>query len=211
MLSEWKEAINAEYQSLLDHDTFDVVNRPQNTKVIRTHHVFKIKRDEKGKISKFKARFARGDTQIEGENFFEVFSPTLRSESIRRLAAFAVQSGCQLHHLDVQTAFLNAPLEEDVYLEIPEGFEHFGSRTKVFKLNKSIYGFRQAGRNWNELFKSTLINMGYIQSAADPCIFLKYNQDGALISVIGIFVDDCLFVGGGRAKYPCQEQTDGDF
>ena len=195
--AEFIDALKVEYQSLLDHDTFDKVDRPINTKVIRTHHVFTIKRDENGKISKFKARLvARGDTQIEGENFFEVFSPTLRSESTRRLTAFAVQSGFKIHHLDVQTAFLNAPLEEDIYLEIPEGFEDFGSRTKVLKLNKSIYGLRQAGRNWNVLFSSTLLDMGYAQSAADPCIFIKYNQDGTLISAIGIFVDDGLVVGG---------------
>ena len=78
---EWKEAIKAEYQSLLDHDTFDLVERPQNTKVIRTHHVFKIKRDEKGNISKFKARLvARGDTQIEGENFLK-YSAQLYDQS----------------------------------------------------------------------------------------------------------------------------------
>jgi hypothetical protein len=113
--AEWKEAIKAEYKSLLDHDTFSIVNRPKDTKVIRSHHVFKIKMDDQGQISKFKARLvARGDTQVEGENFFEVFSPTLRSESIRRLVAYAVQSGGQIHHLDVQTAFLNAPLDEDV-------------------------------------------------------------------------------------------------
>ena len=193
---EWKEAVRTEFQSLLDYDTFDKVDRPKDKKVIRTHLIFKIKRDEKDNL-KYKVRLvARGDTQIEGENFFEVFSPTLRSESIRRLVAFAVQTGGKIHHLDVQTAFLNAPLEEDVYLEIPEGFEDFGSRTKVLKLNKSIYGLRQAGRNWNALFKSTLLNMGYIQSAADPCIFLKYNQDNTPISAIGVFVDDCLVIGG---------------
>ena len=193
---EWMKAIVAEYQSLLDHNTFDVVDRPTNAKIIRTLLVFKIKRDENGN-QKFKARLvARGDTQIEGENFFEVFSPTLRSESIRRLVAFAVQTGCQIHHLDVQTAFLNAPLEEDVYIEIPEGFQQFGSRTKCLKANMSIYGLRQAGRNWNKFFKKKLIDMGYVQSAADPCIFIKYNQEGEIISVIGIFVDDCLVVGG---------------
>ena len=60
----------------------------------------------------------------------------------------------------------------------------------------SIYGLRQAGRNWNKLFKKKLLDMGYVQSTADPCIFIKYNQAQEIVYVIGIFVDDCLVVGG---------------
>ncbi len=205
---EWKESIAAEHKSLLDQKTFEVVDRPIDKKPISSRYVFKIKTDEKGAISKFKTRLvAKGFTQIPGQDFFEVFSPTLRMDSIRFLISTAVQNEMKVHHLDVETAFLNGKLAEEIYLEIPEGFEDFDRKKKVFKLNKSIYGLKQASRVWNDLFSSELINLGLVRSTADPCIFIKYSSSPTTtttsttptqmpIGMIGVFVDDCFVVGG---------------
>ncbi len=208
---EWKESIAAEHKSLQDLKTFEVVDRPIDKKPITSRYVFKIKTDEKGAISKFKTRLvARGFTQTYGQDYFEVFSPTLRMDSIRFLISTAVQNQMKIQHLDVETAFLNGVLAEEIYLEIPEGFDEYDRKSKVFKLKKSIYGLKQASRVWNELFTSELLKMGLIQSDADPCVFIKY-QDSSQpattttststtprvpIGMIGVFVDDCLAVGG---------------
>jgi hypothetical protein len=211
---EWERAISAEQKSLLDLNTFELVDRPVGKLPITAKYVFKIKTDEKGAISKYKARLvARGFQQSYGENFKDVFSPTLRMDSIRFLISTAVQNQMKVHHLDVQTAFLNGTLAEEIYMEIPEGFDEkiYDKKSKVFKLKKSIYGLKQASRVWNELFTNDLKKSGLIQSAADPCIFLKYPTSNKVsfnveteekenseipIALIGVFVDDCFVVGG---------------
>ena len=190
---EWKEAISVEHQSLIDHGTFEIVDRPLNKKPITSRHVFKIKTDDKGVISKFKARLvARGYNQTYGEDYFEVFSPTLRMDSVRFLIATAAKKSMRVHHLDVETAFLNGNLEEEIYLEIPDGFEEYDRTKKCFKLKKAIYGLKQASRAWNKLFTSKLLELGFRQSIADPCIFIRGD------TYIGVFVDDCFVVGGDK-------------
>jgi hypothetical protein len=197
-VAEWKKSIQAEHQSLIDHGTFEIVDRPINKKPITSRHVFKIKTDDKGAIAKFKTRLvARGFNQTYGEDYFEVFSPTLRMESVRFLIATAVMKQMKVHHLDVETAFLNGTLAEDIFMEIPDGFDQFDKSKQCFKLKKSIYGLKQASRVWNELFTAELINLGFKRSDGDPCIFVLTNQQ-QLIALIGVFVDDCFIVGGDK-------------
>jgi hypothetical protein len=120
-------------------------------------------------------------------------------DSIRYLVSTAVQNQMSIHHLDVETAFLNGTLAEEIYLEIPDGFEDykFNRKTQVFKLKKSIYGLKQASRVWNELFTAELIKLGLKQSTADPCIFIKYQESTDIpVAAVGVFVDDCFVVGG---------------
>ena len=196
---EWKTSIQDEQRSLLNLNTFTVVNRPKDMPVVKSRYVFKIKTDEDGAFSRFKTRLvAKGYTQTEGVDYFETFSPALRLESFRFFTSSAVMLGMEIRHLDVQTAFLNGDLDEEIYMEIPEAFDLIDAdrRNHVLKLNKAIYGLKQASRNWNKKFTSVIVAMGFVQSLADPCIFYKYNQDGNLISAIGIFVDDCLIAGG---------------
>jgi hypothetical protein len=193
----WKEAVKAEHKSLVDNGTFKVVNRPIGKKTITSRHVFKVKTDDTGAVSKFKARLvARGFLQTKGVDYFENFSPTLRADSLRYLIATAARLGMKAIHLDVETAFLNGKLSEEIYMEIPEGWEGLDRKTQVFLLLKSIYGLKQASRIWNELFTEEIKGLGYIQSAADPCIFIKYDNNGNPIAFIGIFVDDCIVIGG---------------
>jgi hypothetical protein len=166
-------------------------------KVIKGALIFKIKSDQDGKIAKFKARcVAKGYLQQYGIDYFETFSPTLRQSSLRYLLSFSAINNFNVYHLDVQTAFLNGHLAEDIYMEVPEGFESLNAdkSKQVLKLKKSIYGLKQSSRVWNETFTNIIKSMGFQQSQADPCLFLKYN-DNQLIAVIGIFVDDCLVSG----------------
>jgi transposase InsO family protein len=194
---EWIKSIAAEHQSLIDHGTFEVVNRAPDKTTVTSGHVFKIKTDSNGAISKYKTRLvAKGYSQIYGKDYFEVFAPTLRMETIRYLVATAVRLDLNIYHLDVETAFLNGTLAEEIYMEIPEGFSQYDRSKQVFKLKKSIYGLKQASRVWNELFSSEIIKYGFVRSSAEPCLFFKFNDKKELVNLIGIFVDDCFVVGG---------------
>jgi hypothetical protein len=197
---EWQKSIIEEQQSLIKLNTFEVVPRPTNKPIVKSRYVFKIKTDEKGKISRFKTRLvAKGYTQTQGVDYFDTFSPAIRLSSLRYLFSAAVLNKFKIHHLDVQTAFLNGDLAEEIYMEIPEHFDILNADRKkqVLKLNKSIYGLKQASRVWNEKFTSTITSMGFIQSDGDPCIFIKYKstEKQQPICIIGIFVDDCFVLG----------------
>lgn len=197
-VKSWKEAMEIEIKSLVKLETFELVPFQPNMKVIKGGFVYKIKTDQDGKISKFKARcVAKGYSQEYGIDYFDTFSPTLRYNSFRYVISVAQLKGFKIHHLDVQTAFLNGELAEEIYMHVPEGFESLvvdKRCTHVLKLKKSLYGLKQAGRVWNEKFTATIIAMGFFQSAADPCIFYKFKNED-LAAVIAIFVDDCFVLG----------------
>lgn len=198
----WLASIKEEQDCLIANSTFQVVPRPTHKKAIQSRYVFKIKTDENGAIARFKTRLvAKGFTQVQGVDYFDTFSPALRLASLRYLISIAVLKNFIIYHLDVQTAFLNGDLEEEIYMEIPEGFDTINQdrRSHVLRLLKSIYGLRQASRNWNIKFTIRIIKkMGFVQSQADPCIFIKYDKNGETRVILGIFVDDCFVVGAEK-------------
>lgn len=192
---QWIEAIEREKQSLLEMHTFDIVDRPKNKQVIQSKYVFRVKTNQFGAIERYKARIcAKGYSQTHGIDYNETFAPVLRPESLRFMIAYAASQNQKIYNLDVETAFLNGDLEEEVYMEIPEGFEPRGD--KVWLLKKSLYGLKQSPRNWNTKFSSIIKTAGFVESKVDPCIFLRYDQNG-LQQVLGIFVDDVLGCGQG--------------
>jgi hypothetical protein len=107
--------------------------------------VFKVKRDPAGNIVKYKARLvAKGYAQRQGIDFDEVFAPVARMETVRLLLALAAHGKWQVHHVDIKSAFLNGVLAEKVYVQQPPGFSIDKDTTKVLKLDKALYGLRQA-------------------------------------------------------------------
>ena len=129
---EWKEAVDTEYQSLLENETWELVDLPENRKAIGCKWVFKIKYDENGKMERFKGRLvAKGYSQQYKIDYAETFSPVVRFSSIRTLLVFAVQRGMIIHQMDVFTAFLSGELDEEIYMEQHEGNDrrHFHKAT----------------------------------------------------------------------------------
>jgi transposase InsO family protein len=186
----WLDAINCEIQSLNKMNTWDVVDRPANTKPIRSKWVFKIKTKADGSLDKYKARVVgKGFTQKKGIDYNETFSPVVKFESIRYINVLAFQRNWETHHMDVKTAFLNGKLEEVIYMLPPEGITI--AKGKVLKLNRSIYGLKQSSRCWNDKFTNTLQELGFRQTDSDPCLFV--NEDGNV--VIGVYVDDLIITG----------------
>eukprot|EP00899_Mesostigma_viride_P020074 jgi/Mesvir1/28068/Mv26200-RA.1 len=170
---EWRAAMDSELSSIREHAVYSLVSSkslPRTAKVLPSRWVFAVKSD-----GRFKARFVvKGFAQREGIDFTEVFSPTVRSSTIRLALAFGVSSGYVLKQLDVRTAFLYAPLSEDVYVRPPAGFEQRDAAgdVLVWKLQRSLYGIKQAPRNWHKTFSAYLLSDGAVQSPTDSCLYV---------------------------------------
>ena len=142
---EWKEAAEAEYASLLQNITWELVELPKGRSTVGCKWVFCVKYDGKGDVDRFKGQLlAQGYSQKYGIDYDETFSPVPRFSSIRTLLAYAAEQGMLVHQMDVVTAFLNGDLKEEIYMEQPSGFTQPGEERLVCKLKKSLYGLKQA-------------------------------------------------------------------
>ena len=187
---EWKEAMDEEMNSLYENKTFDVVPLPHNKKSVGGRWIYSVK-EGPGDMNIFKARYvAKGFTQVYGSDYFETFSPTAKVTSIRILMQLAVQYNLLVHQMDVKTAYLNAPIDVDIYVKQPEGYVLSGKENFVCKLNKSLYGLKQSGRNWNNMLHQFFIDNNFIQSPVDPCIYFCRCKQELVIALI--WVDDIL-------------------
>ena len=173
---EWKAAADTEYDSLIVNETWELVELPQDRKAIGSKWVFKVKYGSDGKVERFKGRLvAKGYAQRYRIDYEETFSPVVRFSSIRSLLAFAVQNEMLIHQMDVVSAFLNGKLDEEIYMEQPNGYVTVvaGKENHVCKLIKSLYGLKQSPRCWYSAFKDYLESMGFEQSEADPCVYVR--------------------------------------
>jgi hypothetical protein len=121
--SEWQRAMEEEFQSFGDTHTWERVYPPTGANIIKCKWVYKAKKNEKGEIVRYKARLvAKGFTQVYGQDYTDTFSPVTRMTSMRTFLAIAAMNDWELENLDVDTAFLNADIEEEIFLQQPEGF-----------------------------------------------------------------------------------------
>ena len=146
----------------MQNHTWELVDLPPGTKPLGYKWIFKKKMKADGSIDKYKARLVvKGYRQKEGLDYFDTYSPVTRITSIRMLIAFASLNNLEIHQMDVKTAFLNGDLEEEIYREQPEGFVAPGQEKKVCKLVKSLYGLKQAQKQWHEKFDSAMLSNGF--------------------------------------------------
>ena len=170
----WKDAMTEEYNSILKNDVWDIVPRPKNKSIVSSKWLFKIKHAADGSIDKYKARFvARGFSQKEGIDYEETFAPVARYTSVRTILAIATSKGWKIHQMDIKTAFFNGVIEEEVYLEQPEGFEVHNKQTHVCKLKKALYGLKQAPRAWYEWIDQHLTKLDFSKNIASPNLYYK--------------------------------------
>lgn len=196
---KWKKAMEEEVQAHIKNGTWELVERPAGVNVIGSRWVFKTKRDENGKIDKYKGRgVAKGYSQKEGLDYGQVFAPTAKPTSIRTVVCVSALLDWELENMDVNTAFLNADVDEEIYMQQLEGFEQYGPNGEelVCKLKKSIYGLRQASRNWNLTIDQWMKGYGFQASVADACVYVK-RQDQEIIVVV-VWVDDLIIAGSSR-------------
>ena len=129
---------------------------------------------------------AKGFSQAYKLDFDVTFVPVARLASFRLLVAIANQFELSMHHMDVTTAFLNGTLTENIYIEVPEGISH--EPGSVCKLNKTLYGLKQASRGWFTTFDSVL---GFRSVESDYCLYVKYDENSNIIFLL-IYVDDLI-------------------
>lgn len=191
---KWKQAMDDEMNSLAENKTWILVDRPIKCKTLKAKWIFTKKKNPDGEVIRYKARFvAKGCAQKHGIDFNETYAPVVRYSSIRFLMALAVKNGLKIDQMDVTTAYLHGDLEEEIYIEQPEGFADETNR--VCLLKKSLYGLKQAGRQWNLKLDDTLKKFGLRKSKMDPCIY--FNNDSSLI--VAIYVDDLLIFWKDRS------------
>ncbi|PNX82538.1 putative retrotransposon Ty1-copia subclass protein, partial [Trifolium pratense] len=189
--SDWTKAMHDELASMSHNEVWDLTELPVGCKAVGCKWVFKTKRDPNGKIERYKARLvAKGYSQREGIDYKETFSPVSTKDAFRVVMALVAHFDLELHQMDVKTAFLNGELAEDVYMFQPEGFAEAGKEHLVCKLNKSIYGLKQASRQWYLKFDQVVTSFGFKENASDQCIYLKTSGSNFIILVL--YVDDIL-------------------
>ena len=187
----WKEAMQIEMESCIAKETWTKLKRselPADANIIKCKWVFKKKVDENGKVIQFKGRLTpKGFMQKYGKDYFEVFARTGMYKTMRVGLVLTATWNLEMDQLDVPSAFLNAPVQEDIYMEMPEGFEEEGL---ILKLNKALYGLKQSPRYWFILVSTfILLDMGFTACVSDPCLFFKVSRSGLIIFIF-MFVDD---------------------
>ena len=140
---DWVDSMVQEYQSIIKNDVWEIVPRPKDKSVVSPKWIFKTKHSTDGSIQKYKARFiAHRFSQKEGIDYEDTFAPVGRYTSIRTILALASNMKWKLHHMDIATTFLNGLIEEEVYIEQPQGFETDDREAYVCKLKKALYGLK---------------------------------------------------------------------
>ncbi|KAD4586033.1 hypothetical protein E3N88_23634 [Mikania micrantha] len=196
MQSPLRKDLNGKRQSrmkILQNHTWELVDLPPGCKPLGYRWIFKRKMKADGSIDKYKARLViKGFRQKEGVDYFDTYSPVTRITSIRLVLAIAALRNLEVHQMDVKTAFLNGDLEEEIYMEQPEGFSAPGQEGKVCKLVKSLYGLKQAPKQWHQKFDQVMLNNGFKINECDKGVYVKNTMRGYVI--LCLYVDDMLIV-----------------
>ena len=188
---EWKKSMKEEMDSMERLGVWKIVPRPKGVTTLKGRWVYKNKLGDNNQLIRRKARFvAKGFQQVYGRDFFETHSPVAKMKSIKLILSLVAQLDLELYQIDFDTAFLNANVEEDIYMEQPEGF-HKGSADMVCKLVKSIYGLKQASRNWNLEIDSFMKSIGYTPLISDSCVYIKRTQSDRFV-LLSLYVDDTI-------------------
>ena len=194
----WVAAVKEEIAAQEENSTWTVEILPTGTKTIGSRWVFKIKRGRDGKPTRFKARLvAKGFSQVEGLHYQETFAPTLKLASLRFMLAAATFNNWTLRQLDVTTAFLIAklPESETIYMRPPPPITV--PKGCALKLQRCIYGLKQASRHWNSDINATLLRHGFEPSPSDPCLYIRnkasdHGKSPVVDAYIALYTDDVI-------------------
>lgn len=173
--------------------TRGITDLPKGKKPISSKWVYKVKYKSDGNIERCKGRLViRSCTQKEGIDYNETYSHVVKMTTIRALIATAVKKGWNMHQLDVNNAFLHGDLDEEIYMKPPPG-PVLSNPNQVCRLRKSLYGLKQASRQWYSKLSETLHTMGYKNSKNDYSLFLK--KMGSSVVFVAVYVDDVIITG----------------
>jgi hypothetical protein len=195
----WRAAMVDEMKALAKNKTWELVDSPLGKKLVGCKWVFTVKHKADGSIERYKARLvAKGFTQTYGVDYQETFAPVAKMNTIRILLSCAANLDWELQQFDVKNAFLHGELKEEVYMEVPPGFDDEQTRGKVCKLKKALYGLKQSPRAWFDKFSKAMISFGYRQSNADHTLFIKHYR--GKITLLIVYVDDMVVTGDDKEE-----------
>ena len=185
----WYEAMKDEFKTIKDRHVWDLVEKPQNIKILGSRWVFNLKKNANGEVERYKVRLvAQGFHQIKGLNYEEVFNPVVNFSVIRLffalLVGFLKWTNCQI---DVKNAYLYAPLKEKIYMYQPKGFVDSEKPNHVCLLRKALYGLHQSGRQWFFELHGVLESLGFSKFKWANCIY-HYKKNVILL----LYVDDMV-------------------
>nr|GEV83395.1 retrotransposon protein, putative, Ty1-copia subclass [Tanacetum cinerariifolium] len=190
---KWLNAMDVEMKSMKDNEVWVLVELPPNAKIVGSKWLFKRKTNMDGAVHTYKARLvAEGYTQTLRIDYEETLSPVADIRAIRILIAIAAYYEYEICKMDVKTAFLNEYINEEVYMEQPEGFVNPKYPNWVCKLKRSIYGLKQASRQWNKQFDNEIKKFSFTQNLDEPCVYLK--ASGSNITFLILYVDEILIM-----------------
>lgn len=191
---KWRNSMSLEFDAVTRNHTYDLVPPAPNQNVIDTKWIFTLKYLPNGEIDRHKSRIvARGFNQRYGIDYAETFSPVIKLTTVRLALEHAVRNDWTIRQLDVNNAFLQGTLQDEVYVSQPPGFVDKDRPHHVCRLRKALYGLKQAPRAWYEALKRTLLAAGFRNSVADTSLF-TYSHGQHLVYIL-VYVDDIVVTG----------------
>jgi hypothetical protein len=191
--SQWKNDMDQEFSALLKNKTCRLVPRRQGANIIDCKWVYKIKKKADGSIDRYKARLvAKGFKQRYEIDYEDTFSSVVKATTIRLLLSVAVSKDWSIRQLDVQNTFLHGVLKEEVYMRQPPGYESKEHPNFICRLDKAIYGLKQALRAWYARLSSKLIHLGFAASKGDMSLF--FYKDKNITMYVLVYVDDIIVI-----------------
>eukprot|EP01018_Ginkgo_biloba_P011369 Gb_30477 [translate_table: standard] len=189
--------MEAKFDALVRNDTWTLMELPLDKDMIGTKWIYKTKYKSDGSIDKHKVRLvAKGYAQQEGIDYIETFTPVAKMDTSRTVLVLAAQHGWIIYQMDVKSAFLNGYVDEEIYVEKPQGFEIVGKENKVYKWKKSLYGLKQAPRAWCLRINTYFQQKGFQKSSSDPNLYIKVI--GSNILIVSLYVDDLIYTGNNH-------------
>lgn len=194
--AEFDKANKQEVDALWENGTWYLTDKKPGMIIIDTEMLNERKRGATGEIERYKGRYVvRGDKQVFPRDYVDKWAPVACHSTLRVLLAMVTARGMHMLQLDIETAFLNGEVDEELYVRQPRGYER-GDKGKVFRLLKALYGLKQAARAWYKKLCAMLADAGFTPAAADPCLFLG-ERAGTTVYVL-VYVDDLLIVSASK-------------
>lgn len=206
----WVDVMVEEYDSIVCNSVWDMVLRPEKKSVVSSRWLYKVKQGVYYSVDKYKAIFiSRGFSQVEGIDYDETFVPSARYSCIRYMLELSSQMGWKIHQMDVKTAFLNGQIEEEVYIEQPEGFETFDHESYVCQLKRDLQRLKQAPHAWHTKIDNYFTGLGFTKSETDVKLY-HIMVEGKLLIIV-VYVNDLILTSDDKLIVYCKEDLAREF
>ena len=208
---EWKDAMREEMNALEMNKTWEIIERSKGKTIVDCKWIFTLKYKADGSLERHKPRLvAKGYTQAYGVDYQETFAPIAKMNTVRILLSLAAHYNWQLLQSEVKNTFLHGDLDEEIYMNIPPGFER-NTDDKVWKLKRGLYGLKQSHRAWFGIFAKVMKEFGYKQSQGDHTLFIKHYVAGGVTALL-VYVDDIIVTRNDeREKHDVKQRLEKEF